>query len=182
MYDPSISPGKTASLLNFLLMVALVIMGFLYLVVAGYSHDIAWFWPRFDHMPNQVIIRCYGRELQLEGTSAEAEAIALLVNAQISGDKRFDPMNLTAPTYDYYRSDPGVVTLILAYAEPIRIHLPSMYFTNITSLLIPLDGRHASSSIIFGLINGIPAGGSIHVKTNQPLIDYLAASALCIRF
>jgi hypothetical protein len=173
------SAGKKVSLLNFLFTIVLVIGGFLYLMVAAYSRDLSWFWPKFSSMPSQVLIRCYGSELNLQGNSPEVEAIARLVNGQISGDKRFDPLNLTAPTYAYYQSDPDVVTLELVYAEPIRIHLPNMYFTNITSLLIPLDGRYADSSIVFGLINDIPAGGSLHVTTNQPIRDYLADTGLC---
>jgi hypothetical protein len=115
----------------------------------------------------------------MDGTSFEAEKIVPLVNEQLSGDKRFDPLNLTPQTYEYYQNDPKAVSLYLVYAEPVRIHLPNMYFTNITALLIPLDGRYASTSIVFGLMKDVPAGGSIHVTTNQPIIDYLASSGLC---
>jgi hypothetical protein len=182
VYESPVSAGKKASILNFLLTIGLAIVGFIYLMLAAYSQDPLWFWPKFNALPNQITVRCYGSELKLDGTSAQAQAIALLVNEQISGDKRFDPLNLTAPTYEYYQSDPGVATIELTYAAPVRIHLPNKYFTNITSLLIPLDGRYANSAIVFGLINGKPAGGSIHVTTNQPIIDYLAGSSLCSKF
>jgi len=179
MADLSVSAGKKASILDFLLTIALVIIGSLYLVVAAYSGDLKWFWPKFNSMPSQVVVLCHGHETRLEGSSVEAQALALLVNGQISGDKRFDSLNLTPPTYDYYRTDPAVVTLELVYAQPVRIHLPNMFFTNITSLLIPLEGRYADSAIIFGLIDGVPAGGSLHVQSNQPVMDHLASSGLC---
>jgi len=181
MSDLSVSAGKKASLLDFLLTITLAIAGFLYLILAGYSHDPLWFWPKFNHFPAQIIIRCYGYEQTLDGNSLAAQGITTLVNDQISGDKRFDPLSLTDQTYDYYQNDPGIVVLELVYAEPVRIHFPNMFFTNITSLIIPLDGRYASSSTIFGLINGIPAGGSFHIASNQPIIEYLHNSALCIK-
>lgn len=179
MADLSVSAGKKASILDFLLTIALVIVGSLYLVVAAYSGDLKWFWPKFNSMPSQVVVLCHGNVTRLEGTSHEAQALALLVNGQISGDKRFDPLNLTPATYAYYRGDPAVVTLELVYASPVRIHLPNRYFTNITSLLIPLQGRYADSSILFGLIDGVPAGGSLHLNSNQPVIDHLAGLGLC---
>jgi hypothetical protein len=180
MADLSISAGKKASILDFLLTIALVIVGSVYLVVAAFSGDLKWFWPKFNSMPSQVVVLCHGHETRLEGTSLEAEALALLMNGQLSGDKRFDPLNLTPSTYAYYRSDPAVVTLELVYAAPVRIHLPNKYFTNITSLLIPLQGRYANSSILFGLIDGVPAGGSLHLTSIQPVIDRLASTGLCI--
>jgi hypothetical protein len=181
VYDSSMSAGKKASLLNFLLTIALVLALFVYLMVTAYSRDPLWFWPKFEFEPALVVIRCYGSERTLSGVSAEAEAIALLVNQQLSGSKRFDPLSLSAPTLEYYRADPGVVTLELFYAGPVRVHLPNMYFTDLTSLLVPLDGRYADSAIVFGLIDGVPAGGSLHVATNQKIINYLADSALCVK-
>jgi hypothetical protein len=179
MVDTSVSAGKTVSLLDFLLTIGLVIIVFIYLMLAAYSRDLVWFWPKFDELPVQVLVRCHGQERRLEGTSAEAQEIAWMLNEQISGDKRFDNLNLTTPTYEYYLTDPGVVTLELFYSEPVRIHLPNMYFSNITSLLLPLEGRYANTRIVFGLINGVPAGGSFHVNSTQKIVDYLAESGLC---
>jgi hypothetical protein len=179
MNDSPVSAGKRASVLGFLLTIVLVVAGFVYLLKTAYSSDPLWFWPRFEEMPVQVVIQCHGRTNMLEGTSPDAKNIAALVNQQISGKKRFDPLSLTEATYTHYQTDPGVVTLELLYAEPVRIHMATMHFTNITSLLIPLEGRYANTAIVFGLIDRRPAGGSIHMETNQPIIDYLSGSGLC---
>jgi hypothetical protein len=180
MYDPSVSPGKKASILNFLFTIAIVITSSIYLIMAAFSRDLLWFWPKFDVMPAQIIIHCFGNEERFEGNSQVTKEIVSLVNEQISGDKRFDPLNLTDPTYAYYQNDSGVVIMELVYAEPIRIHLPNMFFTNITSLLIPLNGRYANSSIVFGLIDGLPAGGSFHITSTQAIKDYLDRSSICM--
>jgi hypothetical protein len=179
MIVSSVSAGKKVSILDFLLTIGLVIIVFIYLMLAAYSRDLLWFWPKFDEMPIQVLVRCQGQEHKLEGTSAEAQVIAWMLNEQISGDKRFDTLNLTTPTYEYYLTDPGVVTLELLYSEPVRIHLPNIYFSNISSLLVPLEGRYANTKIVFGLINGVPAGGSFHVNSTQKIVDYIAKSGLC---
>ena len=173
------SPGKKVSILNFLITIVLVALLFYYVSMAAMTGDALWFWPLFEEMPSQVVIHCYGQEKSLEGTSEDATAIASLLNEQISGDKRWDELNLTDPTHEYYMTDAEIMVLELFYAEPIRIHLPNRFFSGIDSLLVPLDGRYADTSIIFGLIDGRPAGSSFHVGTNQPLIDYLAQEGLC---
>jgi hypothetical protein len=179
MVDSSVSAGKKVSILDFLLTIGLAIVVFIYLMLAAYSRDLLWFWPKFDEMPVLVLVRCQGQEHRLEGTSAEAQVIAWMLNEQLSGNKRFDNLNLSAPTYEYYQTDQGVITLELLYSEPVRIHLPNMYFSNITSLLVPVEGRYANNKIVFGLINGVPAGGSIHVNSTQKIVDYFAKSGLC---
>jgi hypothetical protein len=179
MVDLSMSAGKKVSILEFLLTIGFAILALIYLMLTATSHDLLWFWPKFNNVPVQMTIRCYGQERKLEGTSEEAQAITMLVNEQLSGNKRFDTLNLSTPTYDYYQNDPGVMTLKLDYSSPVRIHLPNVYFTNITSLLIPLEGRYANTSIIFGMIYGVPTGGSLHVNSTQPIIDYLTITGLC---
>ena len=179
MNDSPVSSGKHASLLSFLLTIVLVMAGSVYLLKTAYSSDPLWFWPNFEEMPVQVVIQCHGRTNILEGTAPEAKNISALVNQQISGKKRFDPLSLTDATYTYYQTDPGVVTLELFYAGPVRIHMASMHFTNITSLLIPLEGRYADTATVFGLIDRRPSGGSIHMDSNQPIIEYLSGLGLC---
>jgi hypothetical protein len=180
MNDMPESAGKKASLLNFLLTISIVVAGFVYVMKAAYSSDPLYFLSSFDSIPSQIELRCHGKTTYLEGSSAEAATITSLVNEQLSDEKRFDPLNLTDATYKYYRTDPDVVTLELIYAEPVRVHLPNMFFKDITSLLIPLEGRYAKSAIVFGLINEHPAGGSLHMNTNRPILDALASSGLCV--
>jgi hypothetical protein len=175
-----VSAGKHVSLWGFLLTIVLVVAGAVYTLKAAYSRDPLWFWSGFEAMPSQVVIRCHDRTVILGSASPDTGGIAALVNQQLSGRKRFDPMSLSDATFAYYQTDPGVVTLELIYAEPVRVHLPNMYFTNITSFLIPLEGRYADTAILFGLIDGRPAGGALHVETNQPIVDYLAGATLCI--
>ena len=180
MSESAVSAGKQASLFSFVLTIGLVVAGSMYLLKTAYSRDPLWFWPTFESMPSQVMIHCHGNKILLEGSSIEAINIASMVNQQLSGKKQFDPLSLSTATHDYYKTEADVVSLELIYSEPVRVHLPTMYFTNITSLLIPLQGRYADTNIVFGLIDGHPAGGSIHINSNQAMINYLDESELCI--
>jgi hypothetical protein len=179
MVGSQVSAGRQVSVIGFLMTIGLVVFAFIYLFKAAYARDLLWFWPVFDARPVQVEISCRGERILLMGDSALASELTLLVNEQLSARKRFDPLSLSTASMDYFRADPGVVTLEFIYGDPVRVHLPTMYFTGITSLLIPLQGRYASTDVVFGLINDRVSGGSIHVGTIQPLRQAVNASGLC---
>jgi hypothetical protein len=179
MEQSQVSAGKHVSLWGFLVTIALVMVGFVYLLKTAYARDPLWFWPVFEEKPTQVVVKCHGDIIILGSSVPDTQNIASLVNQQLSRKKRFDPLNLTDPTFVYYQTDPSVVTLELIYPNPVRIHQASMYFSNITSIMIPLEGRYANSATIFGLIDNHPTGGALHMQTNQPLVDYLSKTGLC---
>lgn len=175
------STGRNASLLNFLVTIVLAILSFIYISLTAYTKDALWFYPLFDAQPSAAVIRCYGEQIVLAENSDHLAAIADLVNKQISGDKRWDELNLTDATYLDYQTSRNVMILELYYDEPQRIHSTSPFFSGFDSLLIPLDGRFASTNIMFSLIRGKPAGGSFHVETFAPLREYITNNAICLK-
>ncbi len=177
--EPSL--GKSVSLINFILTIALAAVFFVYFTIAAYTKDAIWFWPVFDAQPGQIVIHCYGVESVLDGVSPDGQAITSMVNEQLSGDKRWGELTLRKETYDDYLNSPRMLVLELFYPEPVRVHSKSPFFSGINSLLIPLDGRYADQFIIFGLRDRKATGGSFYVETNQPLIDYLARTGLCTK-
>lgn len=175
------STGKNASILNFLITIILTILFLVYFSVVAYTKDLLWFYPVFNAQPSRAVIWCYGREVILGQDSLHLAAIAKLVNEQISGDKRWDALNLTDQTYHYYQTDTSIMVLELFYNEPQRIHSRSPFFSGFTSLLIPLDARFSNDNIFFSLINGKPSGGSFHVETFKPVRSYIHDNDLCIK-
>lgn len=175
----TVSGGRNASILNFLLTIVLTVLVFIYVSLAAYTKDALWFYPAFDAQPVLGVIRCYGEEIALQNDSVHLFAVASLVNEQISGNKRWDELNLTDQTYLEYKTGKNVVILELFYDEPQRIHSQSPFFSGFDTLLIPLDGRHASTNILFNLVRGKPSGGSFHVETYAPLLFYLEENGLC---
>jgi hypothetical protein len=172
--------GRKASILEFLLTISFAISGLVYFTIAAYTKDMLWFWSKFDSQPSLAVIRCYGEDVYLDGASEELKAITSIVNEQISGRKRWDELNLTDQTYDDYRKSSTIMLLELYYETPQRIHSTSPFFSGFTSLLIPLDGRYAETSILFALINGNPSGSSYHVESFSGVTEYLAQTGLCI--
>lgn len=180
-YQSDISKAKSASLLEFLITIVLAVALFIYLSIAIYTKDLLWFWPVFNSQPVYALIRCYGEEVYLEGNSSDLTAIAVMVNEQLSGEKRWDVLNLTDQTHEEYQSGSRMMILELFYDEPQRLHASSLFFSGFDSILIPLDGRHADTSIVFALIEGRPSGGSFHVKSFQHVIEYLAQQNICTK-
>lgn len=175
------SAGRSASILNFLVTIFLAIIAFIYLSLTAYTKDALWFYPMFDAQPALGLVRCYGEEVVLEDGSEHLTAITALVNEQISGDKRWDELNLTDETFQYFQTSDLMMLLELRYDEPQRIHSFSPFFSNFDTLLIPLDGRHSEKVILFNLVNGKPSGGSFHLETFEPLVSYIESNDLCKR-
>ena len=178
-YPSDKSSGKTASVLNFLLTTILAILFLIYFSIMAYTKDALWFYPVYDGIPSSALIRCYGESVTLDGTSEHLSAITGLVNEQISGDKRWDQLNLTDPTYQDYQTNDAMMVLELYYDEPQRIHSQSPFFSGFTSLLIPLDGRYSDVHIMFALRNGKPSGSSFHVTSFETVRMYIESNALC---
>jgi hypothetical protein len=178
-YHSTQSSGRTASVLNFLLTVFLSILFMVYFSLTAYTKDALWFYPVFDGEPALGIIRCYGTEVLLEQGSEQLQTISGLVNEQISGDKRWDELNLTDETYLDYQTNSRMMILELYYDQPQRVHSQSPFFSGFDTLLIPLDGRHSNTNILFNLVRGRPGGGSFHVETFAPVLEYIESSDLC---
>jgi hypothetical protein len=173
------SSGKTASVLNFLITVTLAIVFLIYFSIMAYTKDALWFYPVFDATPATINILCYGEQISLVPGSDHFTAVTDMVNEQISGDKRWDELNLTDPTYEEYQSTDRMMILELFYNEPQRIHSRSPFFSGFTSLLIPLDGRYSDQNIMFALRNGKPSGSSFHLQSLEPIRQYIENNDMC---
>lgn len=180
-YSSYQSVGRNASVLNFLVTIVLAILFFIYFSITAYTKDMVWFFPVFDAKPAAGIIRCYGEQVTLKENSEHLRAIADLVNEQISGNKRWDVLNLTDQTYQDYQASNKTMILELFYDEPQRIHSHSPFFSGFDSIIIPIDGRHSDTNILFSLIRGRPSGGSFHVETFEPLKSYIENNSLCTK-
>lgn len=173
------SLGRTASVVNFLITITLAILFMIYFSIMAYTKDALWFYPVYEATPVRVEILCYGERVVLGSDSEHFTSIYDMVNDQISGDKRWNELNLTDQTYQDYQLTDRMMILALFYNEPQRIHSQSPFFSGFTSLLIPLDGRYSDQNIMFALRNGKPAGGSFLVNSFQPVRSYIETNKLC---
>jgi len=180
-YSSNKAAGKTASVLNFLVTITLSILFFIYLTMTVYTKDALWFSPTFNAIPDQINIRCYGQDVSVGRDTPHFLAITKLVNEQISGDKRWDELNLTDQTHQDYVTSETMLVLEMKYGGPQRIHSQSPFFSGFTAILIPLDGRYADVNIMFALIRGRPSGGSFHVESFSAVKAYIVDNAICVK-
>jgi hypothetical protein len=151
-----------------------------YSVIALNTGDWLWFWSKFDDKPNQIILHCYGEDMVIDPYSQGFSDITRLVNASLSGSKRWDPLSLSEETYQDYQTHPDMMTLELHYPQSVRIHSDTIFFSNVDTLIIPLDGRHAGSGAIFARNqDGDPAAGALIVENTPIIAKHLSALGVC---
>ena len=151
-----------------------------YAVISINTNDLLWFWPRFESQPASMVVHCYGQDVEITPASQHFSPLVKIVNATLSGEKRWDPLSLSQATYDEYLTDPSMLTLEVYYPETVRIHTQTTYFSNVDILVIPLDARHSDYNTIFGRTQaGDSAAGSLHVASIEQLNVYLYAQGLC---
>ena len=175
------SRSQNPSLLNLFLTAAVIIVVLGYGIMALNTGDLLWFSSRFNAQPTGIVVHCYGQDLILEPGSGHFQAITTMVNETLSGPKRWDPLTMSDETYQDYLTSPDMVTVELTYPNPVRIHSMYKYFSNVDTLVIPLEGRHAQTNAVFGRNRGMTTAGSLHVDSWEPLLAYLQGQGLCTR-
>jgi hypothetical protein len=167
------------SLLKLLGLIILFLVPLIYGIIALNTGDLLWASPVFAANPEAIVIHCFGQDVRLEPVSQEFAEVNSLVNQTLTGRKRWDSLSLSAATYEDYQSHPNMMVLELFYAESFRVHSPYKFFSNIDTIIIPLEGRHAQTNAVFGMRQDFPAAGSFHVKSTAPLVEYLASQGVC---
>lgn len=157
---------------------ALFVAMFAFFAISLNTKDLLWFWPTFDELPRQMIVHCYGTDIELN-PSAAFEAVNGAVNEALSGSKRWDQLTMSDETYQEYQDSSQMMTLELVYDPTVRIHSFYAFYKNIRQLIIPLDGRHASSNAIFGRLGDFALSGSFHTKSNAPILEAVQENGIC---
>jgi len=150
-----------------------------YAIIAMSTRDILWIWPQFQEVPVEIIVHCYGEDIEVKPGAPAFEALTNAVNTSLSGSKRWDQTTLSDTTYQEYRTSPSVMVLELHYDPPARVHSQYRFMKSINWLVIPLDGRHAANNAIFGLQNGNIGPGAYYVKSTEPIITALQDQGVC---
>lgn len=170
---------NSPSILKLSLISLVVLLVVTYLVISLNTNDLLWFDQRFDETAFQIAVHCYGTDVMIEPGSPNFEPLNRLFNQTMSGPKRWDPLSMSEITYQDYQTHPKMMSIQAFYAPPVRVHSNVKFFSNVTTLIIPLDARHSASNAVFGRNQSYPVAGSLHVENTNLLTEYLVAEGLC---
>lgn len=175
--DKSNSP----SLLGLLLTVVFLIIGLVYLFIALNTQDPLWFVSTFEERPSQIVINCYGSQVFIRPDNPNYEGLTSTVNEVLSGRKYWDSLTLSDDSYAEYQTNSEMMIMELFYAPRVRIHSLYKYFSNLDSIVIPLDGRHASTNAIFGRTNNNNTAGALHYDGIPQIRAWVEAQGICVQ-
>ena len=170
---------KKSSIGSMLLTAIVILAILLYVIFSLNLKDPLWFIPTYNATASEIIIHCYGEDVQVEPGSAAFVSLNDAVNKGISGTKRWDSLSLSTVTYEDYMSNPKMMVLDFRYDKPQMIHSAYRFFKKFDQLLIPLVGRHANYNSVFGRLGEYPEAGSFHLRDNAPILQLVEELQLC---
>jgi hypothetical protein len=177
-YRPSHRSKQPSIIALFATVFGFILIAFFSILTLS-TGDALWFWPVFAETPEQITVQCYGTPIAVAAHSAHFAEITAIFNENLSGYKNWDSLSMSDETYAAYQADPTMLVVFMHYAGPVRVHSLYKYFSNVDTLIVPLEGRHASSNPVFGLNSGIASAGALHIATTDPLSQYLNSTGLC---
>lgn len=158
-------------------LIAVVVVAFL--IISLNTGDLLWFVPTFDGRPTSMLVHCYGQEVVINAGDPSYQPVNEAVNEALSGSKRWDSLSMSDSTYAEYQTNPTMLVIELMYSPPTRIHSFYKFYKNVDTIVIPLDGRHASTNAVFGYHLGNMIAGSLHVDSMEPILNALAEEGIC---
>lgn len=150
-----------------------------FLVISLNTGDLLWFLPTFNGLPAKMVVHCYGQDVEIGAGDPLYQAVNEAVNSALTGSKRWDSLSMSDLTYEEYQTSPSMMVIELRYDPPTRIHSLYKFYKNIDTIVIPLDGRHASTNAVFGQLRGNMIAGSLHVDSMEPIVNTLAEEGIC---
>jgi hypothetical protein len=174
------SEPKTATpkLVEMAVITIILVAALVYFVISLNTQDMLWFVPTFDGLPRQMIVHCYGNDVEVKPSSA-FETVNEAVNDTLSGRKRWDQLTMSDETYQEYLVSPTMMVLELVYDPATRIHSHYAFYKHVNQIFIPLDGRHASTNAIFGRRGDFILSGSFHVNSIAPILEAVQQNGIC---
>lgn len=170
---------KQPSIINLVLIVITImfIMGFS--VLALMTGDPLWFVSEFNLQPNAIEVLCYGEGVTINPSSPQFASLSAMFNENFSQTKNWDSLTMSDETWAEYQTGNATMTLVLSYPETFRVHSTYKYFSNIDTLIIPLDGRHSGSNAVFGLAGDLPSSGAFHIPETDNLNQFITTNGIC---
>jgi len=171
--------SRSPSLVGLIVTVVFLVVALVYIFVSINTQDPLWFISAFSERPVQIVINCYGNQTILRPEDSRYEELVAKINEILSGRKYWDSLSLSDETYTEYLDSPEMMILELFYAPRVRIHSSYKYFSDLDSIIIPLDGRHAKTNAIFGRRNDKNTAGSLHFDHVPEILQLIELQGIC---
>jgi len=173
--------SRSPSLRGLIMTVVVLIVALVYLFISLNTQDPLWFVSTFTERPVQIVINCYGSQVIIRPEDARYEGLVAKVNETLSGTKNWDSLTLSDDTYTEYQDSAEVMIMEMFYVPRVRIHSFYIYFSDLDSIVVPLDGRHAKTNAIFGRTNEKNTGGSLHYDHIPAIRQLIEEQGICIK-
>jgi hypothetical protein len=167
--------------LGLVLTVVFLVIGLVYLFVSLNTQDPLWFISTFEEQPSQIVINCYGSQVFIRPEDARYAGLTGKVNEILSESKYWDSLTLSEDSYLEYQTSSEMMIMELFYAPRVRIHSFYKYFSNLDSILIPLDGRHAATNAVFGRTNNNNTAGALHYDNIPDIREWVETQNICVK-
>lgn len=175
----TVGEREAPSILKLLGVAAVGLLAVTYLTVAFSTEDALWFWPGFHARPASLFVHCDGRTLEVTSGSIAFEELVKRLDQGLWGWKRWTPLSMSDSTWMEYREGVGSQVLEFRYDRPVDIHSHFRFFKDVDTLVVPLRGRHAEACPVFGLRNGRPVAGALHLDDTATLLEVIRSESLC---
>jgi hypothetical protein len=172
---------RSPSLTGLLVTVLILIIGLVYIFISLNTEDALWFVPFFNEQPDEIFVNCYGQEIIIIPEDAQYEQIVQVINNSLSGSKNWDSLTLSDITYQDYQNHQEMMILELFYSQPVRIHSIYKFFSDLDSIVIPLDGRHAATGAVFGRSNNLNTAGALHYDEIPAIREFIESQGICTK-
>lgn len=131
---------RWGSVLELLLIVAVIIVAIVWLVGGFSNRDPLWFTTGFDERPSSIIIYHYGETQELFPSSAGYEDLVAALNNSIAHNSGYvEGLQPREDSLDSYTL--RGYALELRYDSPVQVHTRN-YFPKAPRLLIAIDGSY----------------------------------------
>jgi hypothetical protein len=184
--------SKKPSILNLIVITVFILVMIAYAILSLSTNDMLWFWPVFTETPSEITVYCYGEPVNIQSGTRQFNELATTFNESFSEYKNWDSLTMSQLSWVDYQENKNFATLVLTYHEPVRVHSLYKYFSGVNKLVMPLDGRHASSNPVFGVsiqrttnldgtvsFSEVPGSGAFHITSKQPVMNYISAEGIC---
>jgi hypothetical protein len=170
---------KDPSVIRLIVIVVLVLVLIVYAMLSFATGDWLWFSTSFRETPNAIVLHCHGESTSLDPGSFQFSKLKEIMNENLSGRKRWDPLTMSEGTYLDYQTNPTMIVVEYFYPEPIRVHSSYKFFSHVDNLIVPIVGRHSETNAVFGQADGVPTGGSLHIDSTEEFKVFVNNMDLC---